>query len=869
LIQYSTNTNFPYCRAEYAFTEEKASAQGKQRKGIGYIEEVVVSATYRETNQTNNCWATEFSNNKIILKGVNMMISRGFIGRRSDRLTRTEPLVLAFFGILTFLPVATHAATDIEREKSLAMEEIVVTATYRDTAEMDTPLAMTALDNSMIESMGLQNMADLALAVPSLNVTQTDSSRTNISIRGIKAISGYTAPNQTKSMTSVYIDETPVTGGGAPDRQIGGVMFDLARVEVLNGPQGTLFGEGSMAGTIRYISNQPDLSEWASKVQANVNGMNESGETGHRFDGMVNIPLVKDKFAVRLVGFSTESPGYLDRRTIAGTTVEEDINTETSSGGRITAKWQATDQLSVKFTASTLESETESYAWASAPYYVETQPSPFAPGSYDDLQQYNLVVEYALPWADFTSSTSYLDRDASFSQEFLETGTHLIDWYAAYVNNLQLPTVNDPSGPIPFVWNPQEMTNMTSFAGTFYIETQRFAQEFRLVSNTDGPFGWMTGFFYKDSDDSTSRNAPFTLTAATEQWRPQYESFLLAPENSPINSLEEYAIFGDVSYALSDTWELNAGVRYTDMTQEFSRVTAGTDDQEWAPRVGLSWRPTEDTMFFGIVSTGFRPGGYNGNLNFDLGILNNLLATAGDINMPTRDGDDALVSERIAAVESKMYFDGDSVTNYELGAKVRLWGRINVTGSAFYFDWKDAILLSDAGPLVGVTSALTANGNTGEAHSMGFDMNASGMVTENLFVRLGVQWVEAEIDSSFLDQPKGNRLPDAPEWKWTASAAYMFPVRAGIEGEVRLDWSGQSKIWSDVENTLEVPQYNIANIRVTIRETAAENRWRLALYGRNLFDDETLVWNGGASAFGIVNSYARPRNFGIEATYEF
>ncbi len=800
------------------------------------------------------------------------MISRNVIGRRSKWPGRTVKSARVFFGLLALLPATTHAAS-ADRNEALVIEEILVTATFRDTAEMDTPLAMTALSDSMIENMGLQNMADLGLAVPSLNVTQTDSSRTNIAIRGIKAISGYEAPNQTKAMTSIYIDETPVTGGQEPDRQIGGVMFDLARVEVLNGPQGTLFGEGSMAGTIRYISNQPDLSEWASKVQVNVNGMSESGETGYRFDGMINIPLVEDKFAVRLVGFSTETPGYLDRRTVGGTTLERDINSEKSSGGRITAKWQASDKLSVKLTVSTLDSDTDSYAWASAPYFVETQPSPFATGSYDDLDQYNLVIEYELPFADFLSSTSYLDREGFYAQEFLETGVHLIDWYAALVNNYQLPPFGDPSAPIPFTGNPQDMTNMTSFAGTFFIETQRFAQEFRLVSNGDGPFQWITGFFYKDSDDVTNRNAPFTLTPATEQWRPQYASFLEAPENSPENSLEEYAIFGDISYALSDTWEVNAGIRYTDMEQEFSRVAEGTDDEEWTPRVGLTWRPSENAMLYGIVSSGFRPGGYNGDLNFDLGILNNLLATAGDIPLPTHDGGTALVSERIAAVNEKLYFDGDTAINYELGAKIVMWDRINVTASAFYFDWEDAVLLQDAGPLVGVTSALTYNGNTGDAYSKGIDLSAAGMVTENFFLRLGVQWIEAEIDSSFqpkggLPQPKGNRLPDSPEWKWTASAAYMFPVMAGVEGEVRLDWSGQSKSWSDVSNTEEVPSYDIANLRITIRE-ASENRWRVALYGRNLFDDEILVWNGGVTDFGIVNSYARPRSFGIEATYEF
>jgi iron complex outermembrane recepter protein len=808
-------------------------------------------------------------NNLIKIEEVNM-ISRNFIGRRrSDWPAKVVTFSLVFFGFLTFLPAATYAATD-----SPLMEEIVVSATYRDTAEMDTPLSMMALDNSMIESMGLQNLADLGLVVTSLNVVQTDSSRTNISIRGIKAISGYEAPNQTKSMTSIYIDETPVTGGQEPDRQIGGAMFDLARVEVLNGPQGTLFGEGSMAGTIRYISNQPDLSEWDSKVQVNVNGMSESDDTGYRLDGMVNIPLVKDKFAIRLVGFSTEVPGYIDRQSVAGAVVEADINTETQRGGRLTAKWQATDQLSVKLTAYTIESETDSYAWSAAPYYVETAPSPFAPGSYDDLTQYNLVFEYSLPWADLLSSTSYFERDADVTREFSEEGLHVIDYFAALVNNFGLDPVGDPSAPIPLTANPADMRNMTSFAGTSFIDSERFAQEFRLVSNGDGPFGWMAGFFYKDSTDFTSRQAPFTLTPETEQWRFAYESFLLAPENSPENKLEEYAIFGDISYALSDAWELNAGVRFTDMEQEFSRVSSGTDDQEVTPRVGLTWRPNDDMMFFGIVSTGFRPGGYNGDLNFDLGLLNGILESSGDIDLPTRDGGTASVSERIADIESKLDFEGDTAINYELGTKLRLLdGRMNLTGSAFYFDWKDAILLQDAGELAGITSALTYNANVGDAHSFGVDVNASGMVTERLFLRMGIQWVEAEIDSAFqpkagIAQSKGNRLPDAPKLKWTVSAAYMFPVTAGIEGEVRIDWSGQDETWSDVSNDMEVPRYDIANIRLTIRE-AAENRWRLSLYGRNLTNDEILVWNGGTSAFGTVNSYARPRNFGIEATYEF
>ena len=763
---------------------------------------------------------------------------------------------------------------EAEKEK-FVLEEIVVTATYRDTAEMDTPVAMAAADGDMIEDMGLLDLNDLSLSIPSLTVTETASSRNNISIRGIQSIFGYVTASQNFGTTSIYIDDTPVTGGQSPDRQIGGAMFDLERVEVLNGPQGTLFGEGAMAGTIRYITKKPDLSRWAFKVQANVNGMDESGEYGYRIDGMANIPLVQDKFAVRVVGFSTEFPGYLDRIT----TGEEDINGQTHRGGRLTAKWQATDRLSVRATAYSIETKTESYAWPAGPYYIDTVLAAEAPGSYDEVKQYNLAVEYRFAWADLLSSTSYLERDGNYSQEFIEEGVKTMDWYVAYVYNLGLEPVGDPTGPIPFNWDSSLMNNMTSFSGTDYMATERFVQEFRLVSNTDGPFQWIAGFFYKDSEESSNRGAPFTLTPATQQYAQYYTAFLASPMNAPNNTLEEYALFSEVSYRLTDAWELTAGVRYTDMTQKFELTKTGTEDQRWTPKVSLAWRPTEGMMFFGIVSTGFRPGQYNGGIAFDLGLLEQTMAATGDINLPNQDGDNILISERIADVESKLFFDGDHVINYELGAKASILdSRINLTGSAFYFDWKDTILLLSAGPntLGGSATAYQVYfGNVGDAHSLGFEASASGMVTRNLFLRLGGRWVEAEIDVPFQvkgggndPQPKGRRIPDSPEWKWNVSAAYMFPVTAGTEGEARIDWSGQSESWSDVSNIERVPPYTITNMRLTIRD-AKENRWRLSLFARNLFNDEILLWNGGTSAFGTVRAYATPRTYGIEITYEF
>ena len=190
---------------------------------------------------------------------------------------------------------------DKEKEKDaevFTLEEVVVTATYRDTAEMDTPIAMTAVSDSMIEDMGILDLSDLFLSIPSLSVTSTGASQTNINIRGVQSVTGNISYQQTYGTSAIYFDDTPVTGGQQPARQMGGAMFDLERVEVLSGPQGTLFGEGSMAGTIRYITKKPDLNRYRFKIQSNLNGMDESGDYGYRLDGMVNIPVIEDKPSV-------------------------------------------------------------------------------------------------------------------------------------------------------------------------------------------------------------------------------------------------------------------------------------------------------------------------------------------------------------------------------------------------------------------------------------------------------------------------------------------------------------------------------------------------------------------------------------------
>ena len=230
------------------------------------------------------------------------------------------------------LTAACCAATNaIAASDNAAIEEIIVTATHRETNLMDTPQAISAISGEVIEQLGATDMKDLFKNIPGLNMTEGASTSGNrYVVRGVSSQTGELSYAQTFSAVSVYLDDVPMTSAQGPARQFAGNLFDIDRVEVLKGPQGTLFGEGSVGGTIRFIQNDPQLNETDFKIRAGVNAMDESDDLGNRIDGMFNFPLGENA-AVRLTAFHNETAGFYDKLN----TAEDDVNTETVDGGRL------------------------------------------------------------------------------------------------------------------------------------------------------------------------------------------------------------------------------------------------------------------------------------------------------------------------------------------------------------------------------------------------------------------------------------------------------------------------------------------------------------------------------------------------------
>ena len=320
--------------------------------------------------------------------------------------------ILLGVALLVSLPNVAGAA-----EEGPVIEEIIVSATYRDTKLMDTALTITALSEEELLDKGVINIQTLYQSIPGMSYRSNSNTYNTISIRGI------TPPGSGGSAVGVYMDEIPITdsSSGAGIRQVAGALFDLQRIEVLKGPQGTLYGEGNLGGALRYISKEADPNNWDFKVRGVVEDANESDDLGTRVNAVVNIPLIQDKLGLRIAGWYRDTPGQLD---ISGDPADfrrnaDDVDDHEESGGRVKLQWDVTDRLDVSFMGNYLFAEYGGPANAEFDYGSATEfnHAGFANGGDDRQKQANVTVKYELSFADLSFSSSYFDRDITFAEE--------------------------------------------------------------------------------------------------------------------------------------------------------------------------------------------------------------------------------------------------------------------------------------------------------------------------------------------------------------------------------------------------------------------------------------------------------------------
>ncbi|HEX8669335.1 MAG TPA: TonB-dependent receptor [Allosphingosinicella sp.] len=796
------------------------------------------------------------------------------------RATLVKHAFLAGASLAAVTAFAAPAAAQTETGGTAAQEQedIIVTATKRETTLLEVPFSINAQTEEDIRRSGASTIEDLSRNVAGLTVQNLGPGQSQVSVRGVSA--GQIVRDQpgVKEQVGVYLDESVISLSlFTPDLD----LFDLNRVETLRGPQGTLFGSGSVGGTVRYITNQPELDRMEGTVEANINLVDGDDFGGH-IKGAVNVPLGPTA-AIRAVGYHTRFGGFVDALREGGGR-DEDVNSGTRTGGRLALLFQPTPDISI--TPRIVYQEIEAKGFNRQEIYnlfgnpfTTTRPAV----NFREREQYlllderfkdktliaDLTASIGLGAVDLTSVTSYINRDILVSRDASAlTGSVSID--------LAFPTAA--------VTLPSNLVDRTD------LET--FSQEVRLSSNGTGPLSWVVGAFYSTIDRFYRQRLP----------TPGYDAFTDArfgagtaaatangfPANSPYNSdlpydIKQKAVFGEATYDFG-RFELTAGGRYYDFKEERSFKSGGlfsngdnrtdkTKSDGFSPRVIATFELSDDFRINAQAAKGFRLGGVNDPLNLPL-----------------------------CSAQDKEIFGGyqtyndETLWNYEVGFKGGGRG-INFNAAAFYTDIKNLQVTLDAGSC---SSRIVFN--VPKAHTKGLEFEVSASPTPGLDLSVAGSLVEAEFDSTVTSGTgaviggirEGNRLPTVPKFQIAASGTYTMPIdengtEAFFSASVQHVGSRFTQPSDQEDNPhafvsglpfggatgneativdLKLPDYQLVNISAGVHWG---NDLEVIAYIHNLFDENPLLSfdreRGGRARLGF--NIGQPRTIGLTVRKSF
>ena len=786
------------------------------------------------------------------------------------------------------------------------VEEIIVSATYRDTRLMDTPLTISAVTDVDIVAKGIEDIQTLYQSIPGLAYRTNSQTYNTLSVRGL------TPPSDGGgAMVGVYMDNLPMTDSNTGGlSQTLGALFDLARVEVLKGPQGTLYGEGNLGGSIRYITKKPDPSALDYSVQTNVEDIGESSGLSYRADAMLNIPL-GERMAARIVAYRRDRVGILDQVAPRN---EKDVDTFLENGARIKLAWFVNDDIELTAMVNLINGD---YGGPGLGFHCFTESTPSDPagqspeyelpgvtcagerdqfnrdpyvthlahpthqsGGYDDQAMYNANLEWQTPIGTLTASTSWFDRETDYSEE---TSPRFSAGIRGLVNGASCFGVLDVCGP----------NTLASLGGDgiFYRATERFVQELRLVSEAGERIQWTAGAYYKDDEsqgthhDGCYKGGSPVYDGLDTHCALQYSFFEDVPiaaqrqivqwlndsifqGNTNYRTFGETSVFGEVGYQLNDAWEVLVGARYARVQYDLLVARPGVDSREdpvnslstpsnfLSPKLTVTWRPKTDWMIYGTYSSGFRPG-----------IVNTGIATRIAQLDAVRTGN-PVAEAHYQDLLDLQEVDGDQVANYELGIKATAAdGRLSFVGSLYQIDWQDTIVsVSDEITDVAGVDPLpfSYNINSGNAQSQGLEFEVRMQLSDNMRLNFGGDWNwNAEIGAAGqgryggVDIQPGNRLANAPEYSAYVSAVYDFQL-GNFNSQARLDGYAVAESWNTANNERPAPAYRTFDAKLLM----GRDDWQIGAYIRNLTDEKVVYeFNQVGYRFG------RPRTFGVQLNY--
>ena len=808
--------------------------------------------------------------------------------------------------------VATDATTEEPAATGGGLEEIVVTATRREESISRVPISITAINQDAIDQKGIKDFSDIVRFTPGVAF---DSRQTNqISIRGISSSGG-------SGTTGIYIDDTPIQvrnlGFNSDDTLV--KLFDLDRVEVLRGPQGTLFGAGSEGGTVRYITVQPSLTETSVYAKGETS-YTQGGAPSYESGLAVGTPVVDGVFGIRFSAWYRRDGGWIDR--IDPTTlqlVDANANRDGTAALRLAALWQPNDAIRV--TPSILYQNSQrndvtiywpEYSNPGANSYVSADPT--ARPEPDVFYLPALNVQADLGPTRLISTTSYFHRDEISGYD----GTlYNLGYYQS-----QLPAYGNAAGMAAFplldgsgVHLPPGLTDYRSPASV--TNTQRnITQEFRLQSTDPAArVSWTAGVFYSlDRQFSLEEiHDPMADQLFNQLFGYPIADFFGTPLNpngtsvlpmgdSYFNRLlsfdRQIAGFGEVNFKVTDTLKLTAGVRVSKDSYAIESLSGGpqnsgtragtqsNDEHPVTPKAGIEWQADPNNLYYFTYSKGFRPGGGNPSIPYDPTFQNPTVGCTQDFqNLGLKNGAPAT-------------FNSDSVQSFEVGAKNNIDNRIRLATSVYYIKWNN--IQEDVVPPI---CQIQFTENLGNAVSKGFDLQADFQVTDAFSLESAFGFTDARYTTSTFIGPVHTGLPvvaagDAiagpngigtgysiPPYSITLGPEYKFQAFAH-ESYVRADWeylAGDKWLHASQDpNTSSYDPSALPDERqsfVSMRAGTLIGGFGVSLFVDNLTDSHTLLnynhqtnsyYGSGALMASPAYRYItyRPRTFGITVVYK-
>jgi outer membrane receptor protein involved in Fe transport len=791
-------------------------------------------------------------------------------------LTRTQKVT----GVAAAVSAALAGYTTTQAQ----LEEIVVTATKKTENLQDIAGNIQAITESDLKKAQVVNMEDYAKLIPAMSYVNYTPGTGKIYFRGIADDNGTFISEESSAL---YIDEQPVTQAGmAVDVR----MVDIARIEALAGPQGSLYGSSAQSGAIRIITNKPDTSEFAASVDMTLRASATSPRNEDSWDisGMVNVPI-SDNFAIRAVGFTAEDGGYVD--VIEGVSarfglnkntdfnpsvVREDVNTFKTSGGRIFGKWD-TDDGYIMAGLSAQNNSADGYNYFDQSKGDLQRVSFFDEPRDDDWTQLSLTIEKDLGFAKLISATSYFDRDVFYVNDrttysmYFGTFCYYYNGYASTSRYCFQPVgtsyaYNDVPGWQTLVqWNESK------------------TQEFRL-SNQSDDLDWVLGLFYQEREEgwdfetmtvdyrnslgyanqmaSVATYLPDRLPVApTDVWWASYDR----------TTWETMAVFGEVNYRFDENWELTVGGRFFDREADKKywvenpkgALTAdgvlpknkrdNESNSDFVPKVSIKYNINDDMMVYALYSEGYRPGGVNRG--------------------------------RSSAPIYPDKYDADFLLNTEIGFKSTLAdGNVRLNVTYFTMDWENyQIELVDPSNLpCNTAGAFPAPAcgqpwqkvvaNLGDATSSGLQLEVLAAINDSTEIGWNSQWGDSKTNTELADgsAPAGSRLPQVPEFKanlWI-DKSFNFSALGATEGFARasLSYTGDTVSAVQPDYSYNQASFTIADVKVGIMG----DDWELDIFVNNLTDERAEIavndWYFDFF-FGNARQYTnRPREMGIRYT---